>query len=67
MNSFAHAQAQLISHALQQGVPVEEIILTLEVTKVDLVTRLLAQAREQSAPAQEEPRIIVPFGQGGLS
>lgn len=65
MNTFGQNLSSLINSSLNAGVPAQEVILCLEVTKVELINSLLANAAGANSlpPAQpDKPLILMPGG-----
>lgn len=61
MTTYPDQLTFITNEALKHGVPAQQIILTLELTKLELANRLLAHAQaERLADQAPRPRIIVP-------
>lgn len=63
MNSFGQHLSGLVNASLEAGVPPQEIVLVLEVTKIELVNRMLASAANVEAKPSG-PLIVLPNQNG---
>lgn len=59
--TFGVQLSQVVNVALQAGVPAPEVILTLEMTKLELQLQILANAASKPSAA-ESPLIVPPNG-----
>jgi predicted lactoylglutathione lyase len=60
MTTFGPHLSEFINRSLAQGVAPQEIIVTLEVCKIELVNSLLSHALGAAAAKPAEPMIVLP-------